>query len=181
MQAQARSADIVGAAWRKASLLAKNEFAHDFHRVLAHQAQLRKNLRRRRRCPFCSSASGRGGVRKKAGVSGDLFVQFSTPPECFGKKSIPQERRFVNMRGKISRGKQPRFAPVFRLFSAPAPSARKKYAALRFSLRLPLRRPRLRLCGAGPARKKEEPPPLFSLLYILSTDTHPRKISPLGQ
>ena len=80
------------------------------------------------------------------------------------------------MRGKISRGKQPRFAPVFRLFSAPAPSARKKYAALRFSLypplRLPLRLPRLRLCGAGPARKKEEPPPLFSLLYILSTDTH---------
>ena len=76
------------------------------------------------------------------------------------------------MRGKISRGKQPRFAPVFRLFSAPAPSARKKYSALRFSLRLPLRLPRLRLCGAGPARKKEEPPPLFSLLYILSTDTH---------
>ena len=76
------------------------------------------------------------------------------------------------MRGKISRGKQPRFAPVFRLFSAPAPSARKKYSALRFSLRLPLRLPRLRLCGAGPARKKEEPPPLFCLLYILSTDTH---------
>ena len=59
------------------------------------------------------------------------------------------------MRGKISRGKQPRFAPVFRLFSAPAPSARKKYAALRFSLRLPLRRPASAFAAqALPAKKR---------------------------
>ena len=78
------------------------------------------------------------------------------------------------MRGKISRGKQPRFAPVFRLFSALAPSARKKYAALRFSLRLPLRRPPhpTRQRRPAPQAKKRSRLFFFSLLYILSTDTH---------
>ena len=76
------------------------------------------------------------------------------------------------MRGKISRGKQRRFAPVFRLFSAPAPSARKKYAALRFSLRLPLRR---RPCP----QKRGAAAPLFLIIYIVYRYA-PRKISPLG-
>ena len=75
------------------------------------------------------------------------------------------------MRGKISRGKQPRFAPVFRLFSAPAPSARKKYAALRFSLRLPLRRPASAFAAEALPAKMRSRRPSFPY-YILSTDTH---------
>ena len=84
------------------------------------------------------------------------------------------------MRGKISRGKQPRFAPVFRLFSAPAPSARKKYAALRFSLRLPLRLPLLRLCARPasafaaqvlPAKKRSRRPSFAYYIYCLPIRT----------
>ena len=76
------------------------------------------------------------------------------------------------MRGKISRGKQPRFAPVFRLFFRTRSFCSKEICGFAFFLAPAFAPPRLRLCGAGPARKKEEPPPLFSLLYILSTDTH---------
>ena len=84
------------------------------------------------------------------------------------------------MRGKISRGKQPRFAPVFRLFSAPAPSARKKYAALRFSLRLPLRRPASAFAAQALPAKRGAAAPLFLIIYIVYRYA-PRKISPLGQ
>ena len=76
------------------------------------------------------------------------------------------------MRGKISRGKQPRFAPVFRLFSAPAPSARKKYAALRFSLRLPLRRPASAFAAqALPAKKRSRRPSFPYYIYCLPIRT----------
>ena len=76
------------------------------------------------------------------------------------------------MRGKISRGKQPRFAPVFRLFSAPAPSARKKYAALRFYLRLPLRRPASAFAAqALPAKKRSRRPSFAYYIYCLPIRT----------
>ena len=76
------------------------------------------------------------------------------------------------MRGKISRGKQPRFAPVFRLFSAPAPSARKKYAAFRFFLRLPLRRPASAFAAQALSAKKRSRRPSFPYyIYCLPIRT----------
>ena len=83
------------------------------------------------------------------------------------------------MRGKISRGKQPRFAPVFRLFPHPLLLLERNMRLCVF--------PCACLCAAPPPPLRRRPcpqkrgaaAPLFLIIYIVYRYA-PRKISPLG-